>query len=532
MMIDNDRAVDTPSPDLTKSAGNQGSSRAETRKENEQKRRILEGQYFDEVMALLAMSGERIISKKMDKTTALKETARFIRFYDDLTIPGRQQDGSSKQFTCLQNGGLTHLLMDVMDAFLMIVSDSGRIFYCTELVTSLLGHMQSRLVGQNIFDYILEQEVPLLKDLFIPQSGHPCMELPNCPLICYPCREFQCNLKMYNGETGLSHQYLLFQCLSYLRVWKKSTSSDPPCSPGEADTNNSRNSGIQSCILLIAKLPASLSVVDLPISTNEVNFQFDMRVSREGKIIDIEKQATLVLGYLPSELIGVSFFDCIEPHLVTSVGESIMGILAKGLATTVPYRILSKGGRYLWVISKGTVSYIPWSGKPDHILLSNRVLNYSQILPENRIYHFSRGVISQEEALCESALQSESEVPLGSVSPSEQPLTTTQDDIQCELERKNQELFNLQRRLLEQQQLMEKERNQFYQITRQVMQCIMYPQSGTSAVPDAGHQLLQQHSTSGIQTTPSVTRFEQPSKTVTSVIPSAQLEQPRGYGWP
>ena len=44
----------------------------------------------------------------------------------------------------------------------------------------------------------------------------------------------------------------------------------------------SRDPNVQLCILLIAKLPTSPSVVDLPVSTNEVNFQFDMRVSREA----------------------------------------------------------------------------------------------------------------------------------------------------------------------------------------------------------------------------------------------------------
>ena len=527
-MINNDglSSVAASAPEATQMATSRSrgtsASRADTRKESEQKRRVMESQYFDEIMTLLTMSGEKCFSKKMDKATALRETARFVKLYDDLASGGRQLEDNLEQSTCLQNGEVFHLLIDAMDAFMMIVSESGRIFYCTELVTSLLGHMQSRLVGQNLFDYVLEQEVPLLMDLFKPQEGHPGKDLPHCPVVSYPHREFQCSLKMYNGETGLFPQHLLFQCLSYLRVWKKRTSSPDPPSPDEADTHVSKDSSIQSCILLIAKLPTSPSVVDLPVSTNEVNFQFDMRVSREGKIIDIEKHAALVLGYLPGELIGMSFFDCIEPYLVASVGESIMGILSKGHATTVPYRMVSKGGRCLWVISKGTVSYIPWNGKPDHIVLSTRVLNYSQVLPENRANHMSR-MHPEKEGLCATLLQQVA----AEVAPSQSELPLypqIHDSALRELDRKNQELFNLQCRFLEQQQLMEKERNQFYQITRQVMQCMTYPQSVMSAMPEVGHQQQLQYSASD-----TMVSVEHPTKSA-HFMPGTQFEKQPDLG--
>ena len=58
-------------------------------------------------------------------------------------------------------------------------------------------------------------------------------------------------------------------------------------------------------------------------------------------------------------------------------------------------------------------------------------------------------------------------------------------DFRLELEKKNHELFDMQRRLLEQQMLMEQERNQFYQVAQQVMQCIGNTGglSSTSALP-------------------------------------------------
>ena len=501
------------------------SPRHSFRKDSEQKRRMMLNQYFDEVVTLLTMMGEKSTSKKVDKATILQEAANFVGLYFDLasvltpssliqsgesTKATGGGEGKTVQSSVLENGGILHLLLNAMDAFMMIVSESGRIFYCTELITSLLGHMQSRLVGQNLFDYILEHEAPLLKEQFKPLGDSPCKDLPECPIICYPCREFQCNLKVYSGETGLFPQHHLFQCLSYLRVWKKTTSPDPPSS-GEAEVCMSRDPNVQSCILLIAKLPTSPSVVDLPISTNEVNFQFDMRVSREGKIIDVEKQAILVLGYPPSELMGSSFFDYIDPYQLTHLAESIGVIFNKGLGTTTPSRMRSKNGRYLWIISKGYVSYNPWNHKPDHVLLSTRVLGCDQVLSEHKFYRDFKMVPnfhSTEEWYCTEAFPqmkpafSSSDTDLSKCLASSHQLhpslvardtstisvgTNTSDDtlamseslkdVRRELSLKNQELFNLQCRFLEQQQLLEKERNQFYQVTRQVMQCISCPQN-------------------------------------------------------
>lgn len=74
---------------------------------------------------------------------------------------------------------------------------------------------------------------------------------------------------------------------------------------------------------------------------------------------------------------------------------------------------------------------------------------------------------------------SDGQLPSSSVTSSvppatPQPTTPIQnfEDIQRELDRKNREIFEMQKKLYEQQQLFEKERSQFYSITAQVMQCI------------------------------------------------------------
>ena len=95
-------------------------------------------------------------------------------------------------------------------------------------------------------------------------------------------------------------------------------------------------------MLLIGKLPTSLTPVDLPIGTNNVNFEFELRVSKEGRIISIDKHAILLIGFSTSEIIGTLFFDYVDPYHLSDVSESISTFAKTGLGTTTPYRLITK----------------------------------------------------------------------------------------------------------------------------------------------------------------------------------------------
>ena len=608
------------------------------RKESEQRRRVLMNQYYDELVILLSMVSERTIPKKMDKASTLHEAVRCLRIYAELTPPGKtpllkpkgkSKKGGSKVAKDLGIEGLyPHLIssgealqsfLDAHDTFLILVSDSGHILYATELITALLGHMQTRLVGQNIFDYILESEKALLLDMFDPGDATPSLLTPpNGKVLSYPVRSLHCHFKLYTGETGSLTQHLPFTCLSYLRRWKDTDEpGSPPMSPF-MELNNSGGGGEnesfplpggggglvnpwqQSYVVLLGKLPTNLTLLDLPLGVNDVNFNFDMRVSKKGNIINVDSHAVLVLGFTVSEIVGSHFFDYVDPYHLLDVGERMGDIYTNTRGSTNPYRFQTKGGRYVWLLSKGYLSYNPWNHKPDHILLSSRVLGCDHVVPEFRFFRSrsllpdvggggdlydppplsqkappppklpphsllqtgitaalfdSPSILSpllQDDYLSESSAsipqqqqqqqrqQQQQHVKPESASATastrqcgvqpggrgvgKSPLSTTQAqqtreppsvnppppeiqeqsrdqsqqqqghnmganlppnlliDFRQEIEKKNNELFDMQRRLLEQQMLMERERNQFYHVAQQVMQCIGTGTSGGSAL--------------------------------------------------
>ena len=579
------------------------------RKESEQRRRVLMNQYFDELVMLLSMVSEKDIPRKMDKVTTLREAVSCIQVYYDLSkatekektansSPKAQKtpktspkSGKNVEQCLLDPGQLLSFFIDAYDMFLIVVSESGRILYSTELITSLLGHLQTRLVGQNIYDYIHKEDQDALRKLFDATEYNERIQTESSPIIAYPPKRFDCRFQLYGGETGCLPQFLPFLCLSYLRKWNhsasKCSSSLPPSPVGEDIVPPTPTTEQHSCLIILGKLPTTFTLIDLSVGTNDVNFEFEMRITCEGRIIDLDKHSTLVFGYMDYEIIGSSFFEYIDPYHILDVGEELSTILSSGLGTTTPYRILTKGGRYVWLISKGYLSYDPWNNKPDHILLMNRTLGSDQVLPEHRFFRSRKllpdtdgnetykptpikkenPVHPSKQPSCKNSTQghpgpsymtqaSQSTFPLHQTTSniSLNPLTSTPmqiemplkqqqqqssmsaslgslpglqlppdislllsssiplpptptitqsaatqsiQDIQKQLDQKNQELFELQRKLLEQQMLFEKERNQFYMVTQHVMRCITsvnsFPMSGqmdmlvkaSSAMPSA-----------------------------------------------
>lgn len=357
-----------------------GSTRSTIRKESEHRRRLMMNQYYDELVTLLSMVCDRITPRRMDKSSTLQETVGLIRLYYDLEKqPGGAKIPSKYKPEFMNRGEATSFLLDALNAFLMLVSDNGCILYTTDFLTSLTGHLPTRTVGQSIYDCIHEESHLFIKSMF-QTPPPPTNVADDSPIIAYPSTSFKCQFKIYNTDTTSLPAYQRFSCLAYLRKWKEV--------PEEIllDINGHPNGGHPSlsCLLILGKLDSNNVTIDCPITSNEANFQFDFRISKEAKVLDLSEHASLVLGYTSMELVGSVFFDYVDPMHLYKLSESFSMFMNKGLGVSKPYRLMTKSGRYIWVVSKGFLSYNPWNHKPDHILLQCKVLGCDEILSECR----------------------------------------------------------------------------------------------------------------------------------------------------
>ncbi|KAK9880921.1 hypothetical protein WA026_013254 [Henosepilachna vigintioctopunctata] len=97
--------------------------------------------------------------RKMDKSTVLKTAIALLKKHNEMTIKSRVSEiEESWKPTFLTNEEFIYLLLEAIDGFIIIFSTSGQIFYISESVISLLGHMPDNLVKMTIFEIAHEAE--------------------------------------------------------------------------------------------------------------------------------------------------------------------------------------------------------------------------------------------------------------------------------------------------------------------------------------------------------------------------------------
>lgn len=115
-------------------------SKRKSRNLSEKKRRDQFNLLVNELSSMVSSGG-----RKMDKSTVLKSTISFLKNHNEISVRSRiheiQEDWKP---TFLTNEEFTHLILEAVDGFIMVFAASGQIFYASESITSLLGHLPVR----------------------------------------------------------------------------------------------------------------------------------------------------------------------------------------------------------------------------------------------------------------------------------------------------------------------------------------------------------------------------------------------------
>lgn len=81
-------------------------------------------------------------SRKMDKSTVLKSTIAFLKSHNEIAVRSRVHEIQTDwKPSFLSNEEFTHLILEALDGFIIVFSSTGRVFYASESITSLLGHL-------------------------------------------------------------------------------------------------------------------------------------------------------------------------------------------------------------------------------------------------------------------------------------------------------------------------------------------------------------------------------------------------------
>ncbi|CAN8012850.1 unnamed protein product [Ixodes pacificus] len=112
-------------------------ARSKSRNLSEKKRRDQFNMLINELCSMVSTS-----ARKMDKSTVLRSTIAFLRSHNDVSSQSQAQEGQENwKPSFLSNEEFTHLMLESLEGFLLVLSLNGQILYTSESVASLLGHL-------------------------------------------------------------------------------------------------------------------------------------------------------------------------------------------------------------------------------------------------------------------------------------------------------------------------------------------------------------------------------------------------------
>lgn len=455
----------------------------DTRRASEKKRRDEVNLCMDELITLLTMSGDRSCPKKLDKASVLKECCRFVRFYHNLSAIASEGTERNYKPSFVTRGRAFSDLLDSLDAFSFVVSRSGQILFATEMMLSCLGFTHRLMVGHSINEFLHRDDCAALGELFTEASNSGCVKRTQC---LYPSKQVTCRFRLNTEDSrmGVSCILMTFSSFMYMRTWSSENLSSSDSAEESTVFEQPESKNMQDLCMILVAIPSSITHRDVPLLSNDFSFVFQLRISKEGTVLDLDKHASAVLGYTQDEILGSSFFEYVHPYHVASFGESVSMFIEQGYGSTNPFRLSSKGGRWIWITSNGYATYNPWNQKGEHIMLECKVLGIDEVDAKQKIWVDSNYVpkvsavpINTETTPLARTTSSVS-IPTSDTLASlrTQPATSrenvslsskeelTRQELERQLQEKNKELFESKQKILEQQRELYEEKDRFQRL--------------------------------------------------------------------
>ncbi|XP_062552405.1 circadian locomoter output cycles protein kaput [Armigeres subalbatus] len=317
-------------------------------------------------------------SRKMDKSTVLKSTIAFLKSHNEIAVRSRVHEIQTDwKPSFLSNEEFTHLILEALDGFIIVFSSTGRVFYASESITSLLGHLPSDLLNMTVYDMVYEDDQNDLYNILL----NPAAVVD--PLQTGISREnqvtFSCYIKRGTADYRTEVSYELVQFTGYFRsdvdADSLMTTSRFSGYMTDADT---RLIFVGTGRLQTPQLIREMSIVDSSKS------EFTSRHSLEWKFLFLDHRAPPIIGYLPFEVLGTSGYDYYHFDDLEKVVSCHEALMQKGEGTSCFYRFLTKGQQWIWLQTRFYITYHQWNSKPEFVVCTHRVVSYADVMKQMR----------------------------------------------------------------------------------------------------------------------------------------------------
>uniref|UniRef100_A0A8C2EAG5 Circadian locomoter output cycles protein kaput n=1 Tax=Cyprinus carpio TaxID=7962 RepID=A0A8C2EAG5_CYPCA len=323
-------------------------------------------------------------TRKMDKTTILQTSIDYLRKQKESAA---QSDSSEiKQDwkpPFLSNEEFTQLMLEALDGFFIVMLTDGNIIYISESVTSLLEHLPSDLVDQNLLNFVpLGEHEEVYKAL----SSHPDIENLNTDnLKCESKSQLEFCCHILRGSVD-PKKPPVYEYVKFIGNFKSLINMPLTTRNGlEGILQQSLQPAFDDKVCFIATVRlAKPQFIKEMCMVEEPNEEFTSRHSLEWKFLLLDHRAPPIIGYMPFEVLGTSGYDYYhvdDLHLLAKCHEHLMQF---GKGKSCYYRFLTKGQQWIWLQTTYYITYHQWNSRPEFIVCTHTVVSYAEVRAERR----------------------------------------------------------------------------------------------------------------------------------------------------
>ncbi|XP_032886150.1 neuronal PAS domain-containing protein 2-like isoform X1 [Amblyraja radiata] len=322
---------------------------------------------------------------KMDKSTVLQRTIDFLQKQKGLQLSAQIDACEIRQDwkpSFLSNEEFTQLMLEALDGFVIALSIDGNIIYASDSVSSLLGHLPSDLVDQNILNFLPEQ-----------QHAEVFKLLANQMLMTDPVThdysnnqnhvEFCCHLSRGSLD---SKDPPIYEYVKFVGNFKFHNLVPPSsCNGFESAISRSFRSARkeQICLVATVRLVIPQFLKEL-CNVEEPCEEFTSRHSLEWKFLFLDHRAPPIIGYLPFEVLGTSGYDYYHVDDLGLLARCHEHLMQCGKGKSCYYRFLTKGQQWIWLQTQYYITFHQWNSKPEFIVCTHTVVSYAEVRAERR----------------------------------------------------------------------------------------------------------------------------------------------------
>uniref|UniRef100_A0A8C6T1V0 Neuronal PAS domain protein 2 n=1 Tax=Neogobius melanostomus TaxID=47308 RepID=A0A8C6T1V0_9GOBI len=350
-----------------------------SRNKSEKKRRDQFNMLIKELCTMLQGQGH---PRKMDKSTILQRTIDFLQKQKDITAQNETCDVKQEwKPSFLSNEEFTQLMLEALDGFLVALTTDGNIIYVSDSVSSLIGHLPSDMVDQNILNFLPEREHGEVYKLL---SSHMLMTDPIAADFDGETHiEFCCHLARGNIDPKEPPVYEYVKFVGDFKFQNNVPTS--PCNGLELTIPRTLQSSLeeQVCLIATVRLVTPQFLKDL-CNVEEACDEFTSRHSLEWKFLFLDHRASPIIGYLPFEVLGTSGYDYYHVDDLELIAQCHKQLMQFGKGKSCYYRFLTKGQQWIWLQTHYYITYHQWNSKPEFIVCTHTVVSYAEVRAERR----------------------------------------------------------------------------------------------------------------------------------------------------